>query len=258
MKRLLCILLLCLLAGSALAEARQVESLDLMPDTGESLFLEEGAKAVYFKDHKAGQWLYISPTERIEIQRRTKASPLLTYYIADIRLAPGTGMFVRSSNAKNPGRSDALPSVVAQREHVVYAQNGDFYSYRAMRKWTVGHIVRDGKILHKKSFSKFSNHLPNLATIAFYPDGNAEINEAWEKTAQQYVNDGARDVLAFGPILIRDGEIPDLNQGAFTRLEPRSCIGMVEPGHFIGLLVEGRNNHSSGANMAICAKLLKE
>ena len=49
---------------------------------------------------------------------------------------------------------------------------------------------------------------------------------------------GATTVVAFGPILVRDGEIQDVDKDAYNYSEPRSCIGVVEPGHYVGLLVE--------------------
>lgn len=259
MKRILCALLLCiLLISAALAEPIQLSSLDQLPEAGENGFLPEGQTAVYYKNHKEGHWLYFSATERIEITRHQSTSPKMTWYIADIRLLPGTGMMVKSASPERPGRSNATPHIIANREHVVFALDGDFYTARVQEKHNPGHIVRNGKVLYSKGLSKMYYRLPNLATMAFYADGRAEVNQSWEKTAEEYVADGARDVVSFGPVLIRNGEIEDINKEAFTYHEPRSCIGMVEPSHYVGLLVEGRKDHSRGATILECAQLLKE
>ena len=55
---------------------------------------------------------------------------------------------------------------------------------------------------------------------------------------------------------MRDGEIQDVDKDAYNYQEPRSCIGVVEPGHYVGLLVEGRKSHSSGATLSQCAEIL--
>ena len=63
-------------------------------------------------------------------------------------------------------------------------------------------------------------------------------------------------MFAFGPILIRNGEIADLSGDVFQYTEPRSCIGIIDNGHYVGLLVEGRKNHSDGATLQQCAEIL--
>lgn len=84
-------------------------------------------------------------------------------------------------------------------------------------------------MLYEQSYSKMIEAVPNLATMAFYPSGRAEVNEAWEVSASEYVDMGATTVVAFGPILVRDGEIQDVDKDAYNYSEPRSCIGVVEP-----------------------------
>ena len=147
---------------------------------------------------------------------------------------------------------------MAQAARAVYAQNSDFYTYRVTNKKYAGIIIRNGKILYKKSYSKKVDALPDLATMAFYPSGKAEVNEAWEVTAQEYIDRGAETVVAFGPILIRDGEVQDVTSKLYSHKEPRSCMGLVDKGHYVGLLVEGRNDHSDGADLATCAQILAD
>lgn len=236
----------------------QLSSPDDVPETTEDGFLPAGSAPVYYKDHKGGRWLYVSSTERIDISRIQTKKPLLTYYVADIHVAPGNGMFIRSQYEDKPTKSNCRPTLIAQRDRIVYAQNGDFYTYRIRHKNVVGYVVRNGKILSDKTLKKPRMFVPNLDTLALYPDGRLEMNPALDKTAQQYLNDGATDVCAFGPILVQDGEIVITNHPNYLRREPRSCLGYVEQGHFIGLLVEGRRNHSKGANLPMVAKIMKE
>lgn len=250
--------LLFFLTATALAESIRVDSLDDLPQPGENGFMAEGSDPVYYKNHADGYWLYISATERIEITRYVQTKPSMIYYIADIRFAPGHSLVIRSVNDQYPGNRELEPARLAAQVRAVYAQNTDYYQYRAKNDQYPGHVVRNGRVLYSRSLTKRYIRLPNLATMGLYPDGHAEVNEAYEKTAQEYVDDGAADVMAFGPILIRDGEIQDVAQGTYESKAPRSCLGWIEQGHFVGLLVEGRRKNSAGATLRTCAQLLYE
>ena len=55
--------------------------------------------------------------------------------------------------------------------------------------------------------------------------------------------DGVRDAFSFGPTLIRDGELTTVNIDEVPRIanetNPRTGIGMIEPGHFVAIVVDG-------------------
>ena len=253
MKKILCLMaVLCL--STAAAEPVQVSTPQEIPDSG---FLAEGEAPVYYKNHSDGYWLYLSDTVRVEITRYQSTSPCLTYYIADLQCAEGSSLYTLNSNDVT-GKKNNYPQNIALPGRAVFAQSGDFYSYRVSNDKYPGVIIRNGKILYKKTYKKKVDALPNLATMAFYPSGKAEVNEAGELTAQQYLDKGATTVVAFGPILIRDGEMQDLDKDAYDNKEPRCCIGIVDKGHYIALLVEGRKAHSDGASLATCAEILAD
>ena len=259
MKRALIWLLCCLLlAGCAQAEPRALESLAEIPETGDDGFLPEGEEPVYYRDHAGGHWFFLSQSLHLEITRYHSKSPLMTWYLADIICAPGSSLYTVTWNTSRPGRTNGLPQDMALQARAVYAQSGDFYSYRVKNDRYPGYIVRDGKILYKKSYSKMVHATPNLATMGFYPSGRAEVNESWTKTAGEYVKEGATTVLAFGPILLQDGEIQDLSDKAYRHREPRSCIGIIDTGHYVGLVVEARNGLSDGATLQECAEILAD
>lgn len=256
---LLCLLLiLVLLPLVSLAVPVPMASPDAIPETDENGFLPDGVDPVYYKDHSGGYWFYLDQTVRIEITRTQTKSPLLTYYLADIVCNQGTTPYTVTWNEERPGRTNALPQEIAAKVNAVYAQSGDFYSYRVAHDRYPGIIIRDGKILYKKTYSKLVNAIPNLATIAFYPSGRAEVNESWEVSAKDYQKKGAATVMAFGPILLRNGEYADVDKDEYDHQEPRSCIGFIEPGHYVGLLVEGRKNHSDGADLKTCQEILAD
>ena len=68
-----------------------------------------------------------------------------------------------------------------------------------------------------------------------------------DKRAEEYLAEGAVQVYTFGPVLVRDGEIPE-EIGKYDRnLNPMPAFGMAEPGHFIDVVCEGRLKSLTGS-----------
>ena len=71
---------------------------------------------------------------------------------------------------------------------------------------------------------------------------------------------GVTDTYAFGPILVREGELgermTDKNYSPYR--EPRCALGMIEPNHYIVLTVEGRTNESKGVRLRWLADKMLE
>ena len=86
-----------------------------------------------------------------------------------------------------------------------------------------------------------------------------QVFDSDEKTAQEYLDMGARDVLAFGPWLIRDGEVNEaaLNQYGKSSAE-RVAVGMVEKGHYWFMMLEGRIKRSKGAGISFLTEKMQE
>ena len=78
-----------------------------------------------------------------------------------------------------------------------------------------------------------------------------------EKTAEEYLEEGAVDVLAFGPILIRDGALNEeaLNKYGTSHAQ-RTAVGMVEKGHYWFMMLEGRITRSKGDGIRFLAEKL--
>jgi exopolysaccharide biosynthesis protein len=80
-----------------------------------------------------------------------------------------------------------------------------------------------------------------------------------EKTAEEYLEDGAMGVLAFGPILIRDGELNEEGIKKYgTSHAQRTAVGMVEKGHYWFMMLEGRIKRSKGDGIRFLAEKLME
>lgn len=219
-----------------------------------------GQSEFVYQDAEEGRWVYVSPSLRVEIERFSGSfeKRKLVWFIAHIHFRGEEAFRAFSANPKRPSHAQARPGQIAKQNQVVYAQNGDLFSWRVYNKQTIGLIIRDGKILHQKTYNRPRALVPPLDELALFPDGHIEMRTPGQLTAQDYLDRGATHVLAFGPILFRDRVVDERLNQSFTHREPRSALGVVGPGHFVGILVEGRNERSVGANLQFVAQRLLE
>lgn len=207
---------------------------------------------------EAGYWSYTSQTLQIVIERRCSSEPDRRWYVADIRTQEPWYLALAQENTHI--RLNTWPDLVAQRNGVVFAVNNDFAQYRYPKKnSSVGIMIRDGKILSDKTKStKGKRSFPPLDTLAFLPDGTWAVFESDEHTAQEYLDMGCEHVFSFGPILLRDGVRNKEGLVQYgTKNQPRTCVGMVSPGHFICIVMEGRCKQSKGADLSYMTDLLE-
>ncbi|NLX83702.1 MAG: phosphodiester glycosidase family protein [Clostridiales bacterium] len=211
-------------------------------------------------DEEAGRWVYLSHDLRILIERfhAVHQKRKLVYFIADIRFRGDQAFRAFLADPKNPARVLERPAVIARKNKVVYAQNGDLFSYRYYNKKKMGLIIRGGKVISKDTYTRALAAIPPLDELALYPNGHVEMSTPGINSPQDYLNRGATDVLAFGPILFQHGRKDDRLDKSFTHREPRSALGVIKPGHFVGIMVEGRNERSVGANLQFVADRLIE
>ena len=219
-------------------------------------YLPEGMEPYIRNDWENGSWMYITQDLRVQITRYRRTTPVkLVWYIADIRSETET-MQTIPFNEERPGRTNGLPEDMAKKHKAVYAQSGDFYSYRVANGKRPGIIIRNGEILYSKTYTKPVLALPSLDNAAFLPNGDMKVFGSYELSAQEYIDMGAMDVLAFGPILVKDSTVNPVMYTNFTHEEPRSAIGIISPGHYIGMLVEGRTAFSEGCGLQFVAETL--
>jgi len=159
---------------------------------------------------------------------------------------------------KGKVRVDAAKNAVAHK--AVFAMNTDYYTYRIGSSRRTGVVIRNGELLIDDPYTEPKSLFPNLDTIAFYPDGRMEVAHSYEHTGKWFIENGAVNVYSFGPYLIRDGVVnSDLYAGNnLTSKNPRCAIGMVEPGHYVMILCEGRLKRSGGVTMNQLALMMKK
>lgn len=233
-----------------------------LPATNEKGFLDEGEYV--HEDEENGVWIYISPTLRVEILRVADPNLPLVWYEANIYSDVEAGEVFKAvpADPEKWGKAkDVVAAKIASDNKVVFGMNNDYYTYRIARKIMVGIVLRDGQIISEKTVKYPRQRFPTLDTLALMPDGSMNVYYSDELTAQEYLDLGVKDVFSFGPILIRDGE---LNQDVITynfgqTNQPRCAVGMVEPGHYYAVLMEGRlNKVSNGETIPFLMDLMQK
>ena len=251
MRRLLSLVLaLALLCSAALAEGE-------FPELNADGFLNEGE--FVYENAEEGVWRYVSQTLKVEIYRRTQTKPNQQWFEAEIWSRDGEVFRMIPNDPDKRMKSQEWPYKIARKNQTVFALSSDYAQLRISQRKRVGIILRDGQMISDRTLAKNKGNFPNLDTLALFPDGDMQVYWSNELTAEQYQEAGATDVLAFGPWLIRDGE---LNTAALkkygTSAAQRTAIGMVEKGHYFAMMLEGRYTKSRGAGISFLAEKLLE
>lgn len=198
-------------------------------------------------------WNYVSAEKSIHIKKVQKGSgtSMVTYYVADVKLNGDSTLQSAFGNNKfgdfSPATSAKLSKIAADN-NAIFAFNGDYYSYR-----DDGYEIRNGTLYRDTQARD---------CLILYKNGLMETANESSISASALLSKGAYQVLSFGPILVKSGtalttfnNVPS-DQGADYLLQthPRTGIGMIEPNHFIIIVVDGRVSESIGMGMVDFAK----
>ena len=204
-----------------------------------------------FSEPEAGVWAYLSQTLRIVITRHEIKG--LSWFEADIRRKPEGDYLhiVRSEDGR-----DVKPEKLARSNQLVLGINADYYKYRINYRMLVGLIIRNRDIVRDFHQTTTGTSLPPLDTLALNEEGMFQVDRAGVLDGEKALAMNARDVLSFGPILVKDGKIRMLLPKYRGKLEPRTAIGQIEPNHYLVVVAEGRLKTSKGISLNDLAKLM--
>lgn len=171
-------------------------------------------------------------------------------YIADIYINDPS--FLKTALAQNAYGTNVTEttSSIAESNNAILAINGDYYGANE-----AGYVIKNG-VLYRDTIRQ-----DETQDLAIYEDGTFEIIDENEITAQELLDNGVIQTLAFGPGLIEDGEIivdtnAEVNQSMSSN--PRTAIGYVEENHYIFMVSDGRTDESAGLTLYQVAQIMKE
>lgn len=256
MKRLTALFLAMLMLLSTFGVLAEEEG--AFPELNEEGFLDGDGEFLY-ENEKDGVWRYASDTLRVEIFRYYDKEARQTWYEAEVWAAEGENFHMIANDESKRMTSTDYPKNISKKHGVVVAVNSDYAHLRKQQKARMGVIIRDGEVLSERTKANFATGFPNLDTLALLPDGDMQVFLSNELKAKDYLEMGAYDVLAFGPYLIRDGELNAKGLKKYgTSSAPRTAVGMVEPGHYFLMMLEGRHTQAKGGGVSWLANKLLE
>ena len=224
----------------------QAETGDIAASANDEFYRKEGDPAeVVVVDEEKGHWEYRTDTLSIIIDRTTTEytnyggdTYPLVYFVAHIRMRD-VNAFRTVQSADNRNGAGALkPWIIARRNKAVLMITGDNLTESDTQYKSI--LIRDGKVFLDSA---------KCDVMAMYPDMTLRLFSPKETNASQLLMDGVRDAFSFGPTLIRDGvfttEDIDHTARIANETNPRTGLGMVDPGHFVAIVVDGRQKEYS-------------
>ena len=171
-----------------------------------------------------------------------------TIYTADIKLS--SAEYLKTALAKGVfGRNvTAKTSATASENDAILAINGDYYGSQER-----GCVIRGGVIYRSTAVS-------GRQDLVIYEDGSMEVIYETDISAEALLAKGARDVLSFGPELLKNGKIA-VNSGyevaKATNSNPRTAIGIIDELHYVFLVSDGRTSQSAGLSVYELAEFMQ-
>lgn len=171
-------------------------------------------------------------------------------YVADITLSSAD--YLKTALAQNSYGTNvtAKTSVTAAENNAILAVNGDYYGANSS-----GYVIRNGVVYRDSVREDASN-----GDLAIYKDGSFKIIYEDQVSANQLVQDGVVNLLAFGPSLVEDGEISvdtSTEVGQAMSSNPRTAIGIIDENHYIIVVSDGRTSESKGLSLYQMAEVMK-
>lgn len=200
------------------------------PDPLASHFRKQSdpAEVVVF-DYENGIFEYRSDTLAVEIRRITRTDPPVVYYVAHIYERDENSYRSGFGSERQNGRDPMDAGMMARRYRAVLGLTGDNLIYTGYIR---GLMIRNGRIFRAMTMQ---------SAMALTDDLSMRIYAAGDPAMLNEIEEGTRDTYAFGPPLIVDGAICEkVDEDRVSPINPRAGLGLVEPGHFVAIVVDGR------------------
>ena len=189
--------------------------------------------------------------DNIQINLETITTNNTTVYVADIQVS--SAEYLKTALAQNTYGTNitAKTSETAVANNAILAINGDYYGANS-----TGYVIKNG-ILYRDAVRDNASY----GDLAIYADDSFEIVYEDEVTAQELIDKGVVNLLAFGPSLVEDGEIvvdTSTEVGRAMTSNPRTAIGIIDENHYIIVVADGRTTESEGLSLYQMAEIMKE
>lgn len=194
---------------------------------------------------------YTSPEVSIHIETKEFGEGELksVYHVADIYVASLDNFRTYTANNELEYWSTQDAMEMDADSRAILAISGDFYSYQPK-----GFLVRNGELYMSDQTYCDLCVLYNSGVMACYGRADYTVEDIWSRGVAQAWN--------FGPSLLdENGHVkPDYELStAVSYPNPRSAVGYYEPGHYVFIVVDGRQDgYSRGMTVPELASVFEE
>ncbi len=179
------------------------------------------------------------------------------FHVAEIRLSDP--QYLKTALAKDTYGLNIKEktSTQARRVGAILAINGDYYG--ANEK---GYVIRNGVLYRKTVRPTDDKRHKYFEDLAILWDGTFMPFDEKSITGSELLGMGTMQSLAFGPTLIKNGEIT-VDENTEVGIShpggnPRTAICCVGEGHYLFVVADGRTDASKGPTLLELATVLRE
>ena len=161
-------------------------------------------------------------------------------YVADVIVS--SPEYLKTALAENSYGKNITEntSVIAKENSAILAINGDFYGAQ-----TKGYVIRNGVLYRDTSAG-------DQEDLVIYKDGSFGIINEQSVSAKTLINNGAEQVLCFGPALVENSTVAVNSSeevGKAMASNPRTAIGIIDSCHYLFVVSDGRTTASEGLSL---------
>jgi len=169
-------------------------------------------------------------------------------YVADVETSSVTNLLSAFAGDTYGRNITAATSEIAADNNAVLAVNGDFYGSQEK-----GYVIRNG-VLYRDTAENGQEDL------VVYSDGTWEVINETDVTAEELIENGAWQVLSFGPAIVMDSEVAVSEYDEVDKAmssNPRTAIGMIDENHYVLVVSDGRTSESEGLSLYQLAEFMQ-
>ena len=178
------------------------------------------------------------------------------YTIAEIKITDPSQFRRFLADGQYASSRQYVATEMAASVNAVVASNGDFYSFRNM-----GIIVQNSQLMRMEGYEMDTCFIDQYGDLRFAHARKMVDKEETEKFLKE---NGVRFSIAFGPVLIEDGELCELPSvypvGEGDIGYPRAALCQMDELHYLLVMVSAEPPYEkrNGATLPVFAENLKE
>lgn len=235
------------------AQADQVDTSSIVAATSTASLSENSTAETSADSASTGSGAIVTDAsysdDDMQISISTQRVSDTDVYIVDVQVSSAEYLKTALANAQFGRNIKQTTSAMATDNNAVLAINGDYYGFH-----DDGYVIRNG-VLYRSTASTGTD------ALVVYGDGTLAAADEDQVTAQQLLDDGAWQVLSFGPVLVEDSQIAVSQNAEVDQAKtsnPRTAIGMISPLHYVIVVSDGRTSQSEGLSLYQLAQVFQD